>query len=35
MKLKSRTGVMTKLNRQANSKRLLIMAAGTGGHVYP
>ena len=26
---------MTRSNAQANGKRILIMAAGTGGHVYP
>ena len=26
---------MTRSNAQAHGKRILIMAAGTGGHVYP
>ena len=35
MKLSIKAGVMTQSNLHANSKRILIMAAGTGGHVYP
>ena len=35
MKLRIKADVMTQSNRHANSKRILIMAAGTGGHVYP
>jgi UDP-N-acetylglucosamine--N-acetylmuramyl-(pentapeptide) pyrophosphoryl-undecaprenol N-acetylglucosamine transferase len=35
MKLRIKAGVMTQSNLHANSKRILIMAAGTGGHVYP
>jgi UDP-N-acetylglucosamine--N-acetylmuramyl-(pentapeptide) pyrophosphoryl-undecaprenol N-acetylglucosamine transferase len=35
MQLRIEAGVMTQSNLHANSKRILIMAAGTGGHVYP
>jgi UDP-N-acetylglucosamine--N-acetylmuramyl-(pentapeptide) pyrophosphoryl-undecaprenol N-acetylglucosamine transferase len=35
MKLITKASAMAQSNLHANSKRILIMAAGTGGHVYP
>jgi UDP-N-acetylglucosamine--N-acetylmuramyl-(pentapeptide) pyrophosphoryl-undecaprenol N-acetylglucosamine transferase len=35
MKMKIKAGAMTQSNPPIHAKRILIMAAGTGGHVYP